>query len=66
MTCGRDPVKAANAVASVKSLTGSSHVHGFAGDLSDFADIRRFAAEVSQVLQTARAGRTACSAMDMP
>ena len=52
---GRDPVKAANAVASVKSLTGNSHVHGFTGDFSDFADIRRFAADVSKVLQPVRA-----------
>jgi len=37
-------------VESVKSLTGNSHVHGFAGDFSDFADIRRFASDVSQVL----------------
>ncbi len=46
----RDPDKAANAAKTVKDFTGSSHVHAVYGDFSDFADIRRFANDVSQVL----------------
>jgi len=47
-------------VESVKSLTGNSHVHGFAGDFSDFADIRRFASDVSQVHADKPAVHCAC------